>query len=66
MVLVYGFINTIASRGNNNFRNFEENLKPKDEDEENTQIQTKGDYRRGKTSRRGARQQMSRKKISEM
>ena len=36
MVLVYGLINTIASRGNNNFRHFEENLKPKDEDEENT------------------------------
>ena len=36
MVLIYGLINTIASRGNNNFRHFEENLKPKDEDEENT------------------------------
>ena len=30
MVLVYGLINTIASRGNNNFRHFEENLKPID------------------------------------
>ena len=66
MVLVYGLINTIASRGNNNFRHFEENLKPKDEDEENTQIQMKGDYRREKTFRRGARRQMSRKKISEI
>ena len=65
MVLIYGLINTIARRGNKNFRHFEENLKPKDEDEDNTWIQMKGDYRRRKTSRRGTRQQMLRKKISE-
>ena len=34
MVLVYG----LSRRENNNFKHFEENLKPKDDDEENTWI----------------------------